>query len=418
MSTYNPFDDVITVIRDAADKLGLEENDYVTIMHPERELKVSFPVRMDNGTVRVFEGYRTQYSSLRGPYKGGLRFHQNTDENEVKALAAWMTFKCAVVGIPYGGAKGGITVDPSALSKGEMERMTRAFTVMISPIIGPERDIPAPDINTTGEIMGWIMDTYSKLHGYSIPGVVTGKPVSIGGSLGRSEATGRGVMIITREILKKLNWPLEKMRFIIQGMGKVGGMTAMFLHKLGAAIIGVSDVSGGLHNESGLDIPDILHFLSANGKLLKDYDPKGAKRITNKELLTLDADVLIPAAMENQINEENANNIKAKLIVEAANGPTTVGADKILNERGIIVVPDILANAGGVVVSYFEWVQDIQSFMWSEEEVNERLNRIMCNAFDDVYGMHTEKKNTLRTSAYMIALQKLVETNKTRGIFP
>ena len=418
MNTYNPYDNVITVIRDAAGRLGLEENDYVSIMYPERELKVSFPVRMDNGSIRVFEGYRIQHSTLRGPAKGGLRFHQDTDENEVKALAAWMTFKCAVVGIPYGGGKGGIKVDPFTLSHGELERMTRAFAAMIAPIIGPQHDIPAPDVNTTGEIMGWVMDTYSKLKGYSVPGVVTGKPLAIGGSLGRTEATGRGVMIITREILKKLNIPVEKLRVAIQGMGNVGSMTARFIHELGATIVGVSDVSGGLHSESGLDIPDILRFLSTRGNLLKDYDPKGAKRITNEELLLLDTDVLIPAALENQINEKNAKDIKAKLIVEAANGPTTVGADKILQERGIIVVPDILTNAGGVVVSYFEWVQNLQSFMWSEEEINERLNRIMCNAFDAVYGMHTEKKTTLRTSAYMIALQKLVATGKTRGIFP
>ena len=418
MGAYNPYDNVIAIIKAAAGKLGLDENDYVSIMYPERQLKVSFPVRMDNGSVRVFEGYRVQHSSLRGPCKGGLRFHQDTDENEVKALAAWMTFKCAVVGIPYGGAKGGVTVDPLTLSRGELERLTRAFTAMIAPIIGPERDIPAPDVNTNAEIMGWIMDTYSTLKGYATPGVVTGKPLNIGGSLGRPEATGRGVMIITREMLKKLNIPIAKSRIVIQGMGNVGSQSAKMLHELGAVIVGVSDVSDGLFNESGLDIPDILAFLSVKGNLLKDYKKPGAAHISNQDLLELPTDILVPAALENQINGQNAANIKAKLIIEAANGPTTVEADKILEEKGVLVVPDILANAGGVVVSYFEWVQNLQSFYWDEEEVNKGLNRIMCNAFEDVYKISQEKKSSLRTGAYMIALQKLVAVQKTRGIFP
>ncbi|MCL1929384.1 MAG: Glu/Leu/Phe/Val dehydrogenase [Treponema sp.] len=419
MSTYNPYENVKTTIRNAAGKLGLEESDYIISLYPERELKVSFPVRMDNGSVRVFEGYRVQHSSARGPSKGGIRFHQDTDENEVKALAAWMTFKCAVVGIPYGGAKGGVTVDPFTLSRAELERVTRRFAAMITPIIGPERDIPAPDVNTNAEMMGWIMDTYSMLKGYAVPGVVTGKPIDIGGSLGRTEATGRGVSIITQEILKKLNMPIEKTRVVVQGMGNVGSISAKLINELGATIIGVGDVSSCLYKESGLDMSDILRFLSAKkGNLLKDYEQNGAKRITNEELLTLETDVLIPAALENQINAENAANIKAKVIIEAANGPTTVEADTILDSKNIIVVPDILANAGGVVVSYFEWVQNLQSFMWEEDEVNQKLAVKMCKAFDAVYGMHTEKKATLRTSAYMIALQKLVAAYKIRGIFP
>ena len=418
MSTYNPYDNVVATIRDAAEKLGLEESDYIELLYPERELKVSVPVRMDDGKIKVFEGYRVQHSTLRGPGKGGLRFHQHTDENEVKALAAWMTFKCAVVGIPYGGAKGGITVDPTLLSRGELERLTRRFAAAITPIIGPEKDIPAPDVNTTGEIMGWFVDTYSKLTGRWSPGVTTGKPLEIGGSLGRPEATGRGVMIVAREILKNLNMDIKKQRVSIQGMGNVGSMSAKFIHELGAKIIAVSDVSEGLYNEAGLDIPDILRFLSTRGNLLKDYRKDGIKHISNSDLLVLDTDVLIPAALENQINKDNAAQIKAKIIVEAANGPTTVDADKILNEKGIVIVPDILANAGGVTVSYFEWVQNLQSFYWDEDEINTKLNGVMCKAFDGVYGIHKEKNIPLRASAYILALKKLAAAKKIRGVFP
>jgi len=419
MSTYNPYDNVVATIREAANKLGLEESEYIPIVYPERELKVTFPVRMDDGTVKVFEGYRVQHSTLRGPAKGGIRFHQDSDETEAAALAAWMTFKCALAGIPYGGGKGAVKVDPTKLSRGELERLTRRFTAMIAPVIGPEQDIPAPDVNTNAEIMGWIVDTYSKLQGRWSPGVVTGKPLEIGGSLGRPEATGRGVMIATRELLKKLNVPMEKIKVVIQGMGNVGSISAKLLHELGATIIGVSDVSDAIYNESGLDIPDILNFLSAaRGNLLKDYKKDGFKRITNQELLTLKTDVLIPAALENQINKDNAAQIQAKYIVEAANGPTTVDADKILTEKGIIVVPDILANAGGVVVSYFEWVQNLQSFSWDLEEINNRLNSIMCNAFESVYAIHKEKNLPLRTCAYMVSIKKLVTALKLRGIFP
>jgi len=418
MRAYDPYKNVKDVICDAAGKLGLQEDDYIATMYPERELKVSFPVRMDDGSVRMFEGYRVQHSSSRGPCKGGIRFHPDIDENEVKALAAWMTFKCAVVGIPYGGAKGAVKVDPSKLSHAELERMTRRYTAMIAPLLGPERDIPAPDINTNAEIMAWIMDTYSMLKGYAIPGVVTGKPLDIGGSLGRPEATGRGVTITTREILKKINLPIEKTRIVIQGMGNVGGTSAKLLDEQGAIVIGVSDVSGGLYRESGLDIPDILRYLAVKGNLLVNYEQSGVAHITNQELLVLKTDVLIPAALENQINEDNAANIQARVIIEAANGPTTVEADRILEERKITVVPDILANAGGVVVSYFEWVQNIQALMWDEDEINKTLGRIMCKAIDAVFETHREKNTTLRTSAYMIALKKLVAAKKTRGIFP
>lgn len=418
MAEYNPYDNVISTIKRAADVLGLEETDYISDVYPERELKVSCPVRMDDGSIRVFSGYRVQHSSSRGPCKGGVRYHPDVNMDEVKALAAWMTFKCAVVGIPYGGAKGGIRVDPAELSKNELQRLTRRYTAMILPIIGPEKDIPAPDVNTNAEVMAWIMDTYSMLKGYAIPGVVTGKPIDIGGSLGRLEATGRGVMITTREILKKLGIEPKDVRVAVQGMGNVGSVSAKLLDDLGCCVIAVSDVSGGLYKAEGLNIRDILEYLSERGALLRDYAYDGVKHITNAELLACETDVLVPAALENQITADNARDINARIIIEAANGPTTVEADAILEKKGTIVVPDILANAGGVVVSYFEWVQNLQSLLWDEEEINKSLNRIMCKAIDEVYDLHQQKDITLRTSAYALALKKLVTAKKIRGIFP
>lgn len=417
-SNYNPYENVKTTIKNAARLLALDESDYIATMYPERELKVSVPVRMDDGSVQVFEGFRVQHSSSRGPCKGGIRFHQDVNDDEVKALATWMTFKCAVAGIPYGGAKGGIKVDPAKLSHGELERMTRRYTAMIAPLIGPDQDIPAPDVNTDGEVMGWIMDTYSMLKGHAVPGVVTGKPLEIGGSLGRQEATGRGVMISACEILKKLDIPVDSVRVAVQGMGNVGSVSAKLLSELGAKIIAVSDVSGGIFHPDGLDIPDIIRYLSVKGSLLKDYCAPGIRLISNLELLELDVDVLIPAALENQITDDNADRIKAKIIVEGANGPTSAAADAIIEAKGIVVVPDILANAGGVIVSYFEWVQNIQSLMWNKDDVNKNLNRILCNAFDDVYNLHIEKQVSMRTSAYALALKKLVAAKKVRGIFP
>lgn len=417
-SKYSPYENYIETVRAAAEVLKMDESDYVAVLYPERELKVSFPVRMDDNTVKVFEGFRVQHSSSRGPCKGGIRFHQDVDEDEVNALAAWMTFKCALVGIPYGGAKGGVKVDPSKLSARELERLTRRYTVMIAPLIGPEQDIPAPDVNTNGEVMAWIMDTYSMLKGHAVPGVVTGKPLDIGGSLGRLEATGRGVMITVREFLKKMNMPVDRVRVAVQGMGNVGGVSAKLLAELGASIVAVSDVSGGIYHKEGLDMEEIRDYLSVKGNFLKDYPKEGIRHINNKELLELDVDVLIPAALENQITEKNAEKIKAKLIVEGANGPTTVAADAILQQKGIVVAPDILSNAGGVVVSYFEWVQNIQSLVWDEDEVNKTLNRIMCNAIEEVFRFHQEKSSTLRTSAYAVALEKLVKAKNIRGIFP
>lgn len=372
---YNPYENMLAVLDEAASRLGLKEADYITLRYPEREMIVSIPVRMDNGEMKVFEGYRVQHNSARGPYKGGIRFHQNSDLDEVKALAAWMSFKCAIVNIPYGGAKGGIKVDPSKLSRDELIRLTRRYTTRILPIIGPDQDIPAPDVNTNGEVMGWIMDTYSMFKGHSVPGVVTGKPIEIGGSIGRTEATGRGVTIITRQCLEHLGMSYENSAYAIQGMGNVGGTAAQILYDKGCKIVAVSDYSGGVYNENGLDIPAIRTYLSDKTKALIDYVSDDVKHISNDEVITCCCDVLIPAALENQITGENAAGVQAKVIIEAANGPTTVEADKILEEKGIVVVPDILANAGGVVVSYFEWVQNIQSMAWDLDEVN-RLSLI------------------------------------------
>ena len=378
---------------------------------------MSLPIRMDNGDVRVFEGFRVQHSSSRGPCKGGIRYHQDVDEDEVKALAAWMTMKGAVVNIPYGGAKGGIQVDPRTLSKGELERLTRRFVSMILPIIGPERDIPAPDVNTTPEIMGWIMDTYSMQKGYAVPGVVTGKPVEVGGSLGRAEATGRGVMLCARMLMEKLGRSLKGATVAVQGMGNVGSVAAALLHAQGAKIVAVSDVSGGIYAPEGLPMQELgAHF--AARRTLAELPDGGFTRIDNEALIECDADILVPAALENQISKSNAPLVRAKYIVEGANGPVTPAADDILDARGVVVVPDILANAGGVVVSYFEWVQNLQSFRWEEDYVNDMLERTMRKAFDEVWALSQEKAASLRMGAYMSALKRVVGAKKLRGIFP
>ena len=414
-NTYNPYENMLAVLDEAASRLGLKEADYITLRYPEREMIVSIPVRMDNGEMKVFEGYRVQHNSARGPYKGGIRFHQNADLDEVKALAAWMSFKCAIVNIPYGGAKGGIKVDPSKLSRDELIRLTRRYTTRILPIIGPDQDIPAPDVNTNGEVMGWIMDTYSMFKGHSVPGVVTGKPIEIGGSIGRTEATGRGVTIITRQCLEHLGMSYENSAYAIQGMGNVGGTAAQILYDKGCKIVAVSDYSGGVYNENGLDIPAIRTYLSDKTKALIDYVSDDVKHISNDEVITCCCDVLIPAALENQITGENAAGVQAKVIIEAANGPTTVEADKILEEKGIVVVPDILANAGGVVVSYFEWVQNIQSMAWDLDEVNRTLKKIMNKAYDEVDAMSRDNKVTMRMGAYMVAINRICTAGKMRG---
>jgi len=414
---YNPYQEMLEVLDRAANMLGLDEQDYIHLKYPERELKVSIPIEMDDGSIQVFEGYRVQHSSVRGPYKGGIRYHQDVDMDEVKALAGWMSFKCAVVDIPFGGGKGGVRVDATKLSKKELERLTRKYATLLYPIVGPEIDIPAPDVNTNAEIMGWFMDTYSTLRGHLSPGVVTGKPVPIGGSLGRAEATGRGVMFMTREIANKLHLPLKGAKVAVQGAGNVGGIAAKLLYREGCKVVALSDVSGGIYAEDGLNIDEIIDFLTAErGRLLKDYDAPGLVRISNEELLTADVDILIPAALGNQITEEIAPHIKAKIIVEGANGPTTVGGDKILEDNGIVVVPDILANAGGVTVSYFEWVQNLQHFRWEEEEVNRRLENIMIKAFNDVWTTAEKAGTSLRMGAYMVAVDRIVTASKMRGI--
>lgn len=410
---YNAFNGVQKLIKDIAGKLKMSENDYSSLLQPERVLCVTFPVNMDDGSERIFEGYRVQHSSIRGPYKGGIRFHPNVDMDEVKALATWMTFKCAVVGIPYGGGKGGVTLDPQKHSDSELERITREFTKSIAPVIGEQVDIPAPDVGTNAKIMSWLRDEYSKIQGRDTPGIVTGKPVESGGSLGRTEATGRGVAIVTRELLAKYGEEVKGKKVVIQGMGNVGGITAKMLYEMGAVIIAVSDVSGAVYNRQGLYIPEITKHLSIRGNTLEQLFGK-SKLISNEQLLALQCDILIPAALENQININNANNVNAKYIIEGANGPTTAEADKILNSKGITVVPDILANAGGVTVSYFEWLQNIQNSSWTEEQVNSRLNDTMCEAFEKVYSISKQEKTSLRTAAYMAALKELVKSKNNR----
>ena len=416
---YNPYENVLKVMDEAAQILGYSESDIEPLKYPERELKVSVPVEMDDGSTRVLEGYRVQHSTSRGPAKGGIRFHPAVNNDEVKALAAWMTFKCAVVNIPYGGGKGGVICDPHELSERELRAITRRFTAAIMPLIGPEQDIPAPDVGTNAAVMGWMMDTYSMLKGHCVHGVVTGKPIELGGALGRNEATGRGVMFTTRNIMKKLGMEMKDTDVAVQGMGNVGSITAKLLHQEGMKVVAVSDVSGGVYKKDGLDIPAILAYLGKDRRnLLSGYEEDGMSRITNEKLLELPVTVLVPAALENQINGSNADKIRAKLIVEAANGPTAAEADPILNDKGVVIVPDILSNAGGVVVSYFEWVQNIQSVSWTEEEVNAKLERIMNNSFDAVYNIAQEKKVPLRTGAYLIAVDRVVKAKKARAIWP
>ncbi|MEI3519959.1 MAG: Glu/Leu/Phe/Val dehydrogenase [Anaerosacchariphilus sp.] len=416
---YNPYENVLKVMDEAAQILGYSESDIEPLKYPERELKVSVPVVMDDGSTRVFEGYRIQHSTSRGPAKGGIRFHPAVNNDEVKALAAWMTFKCAVVNIPYGGGKGGVVCDPHELSERELRAITRRFTAAIMPLIGPDQDIPAPDVGSNAAVMGWMMDTYSMLKGHCVHGVVTGKPIELGGALGRNEATGRGVMFTTRNIMKKMGMEMKGTDVAVQGMGNVGSITAKLLHQEGMKVVAVSDVSGGVYKKDGLDIPAILAYLGKDRKnLLSGYEEEGMTRITNEELLELPVTVLVPAALENQINGTNADKIQAKLIVEAANGPTAAEADPILNDKGVVIVPDILSNAGGVVVSYFEWVQNIQSVSWIEEEVNAKLERIMNNSFEAVYNIAQEKKVPLRTGAYLIAVDRVVKAKKARAIWP
>lgn len=399
----------------AADRLHLDPNIREILRECQRELIVHFPVRMQDGVVKVFTGYRVQHNVSRGPGKGGIRYHPSVTLNEIKALAMWMTWKCAVVGIPYGGAKGGVVCDPKQMTAQQLETLTRRYTTEISLLIGPDRDIPAPDVNTNAQTMAWIMDTYSMHHGYTVPAVVTGKPLAIGGSEGRTEATARGAIYTIIEASKALGLDLEGARVVVQGYGNAGSFSAKLMVELGATVVGVSDTSGGIFNAGGLDPVKVDAFKRETGKV---QGLPGAERVSNSELLELDCDILIPAAMENQIGEHNAPNIKARIVAEAANGPTSPEADRILYDRNVFVIPDILCNAGGVTVSYFEWVQDLQNLFWREATINARLKEVMVKSFNDTLNMSRKHKVDMRTAAYMLAVTRVADATLTRGIYP
>jgi glutamate dehydrogenase (NAD(P)+) len=417
--TKNLWDTVRGMLDDVALRLKLDPGIHDIMRQAERELTVAIPVVMDDGHIKVFTGYRVQHSSARGPCKGGIRYHPDVDLAEVRALAALMTLKCAVVDIPYGGAKGGVVCDPSQMSEDEVCRMTRRFAAMIMPIIGSKRDIPAPDVNTNAQTMAWSADTVSALRGQTTMEIVTGKPIALGGSLGRKEATGRGVAIATRELLQRTGRRLEHTTVAVQGYGNVGSYAATILDLMGCKVIAVSDISGGIFKSNGLDIGSInWHVANHPQHLLEGYEGRGISQISNEELLTLDVDVLIPAALEHQFYAGNAHQVRAKMIVEGANGPTTPEADEILQAKNVIVVPDILANAGGVVVSYFEWVQDLQYYFWNEEEVNRNLENIMVRSFSQVWDYSQAQKVPLRMGAYMLAVEKVANAIRNRGMFP
>ncbi|MHB2025319.1 MAG: Glu/Leu/Phe/Val family dehydrogenase [Elusimicrobiota bacterium] len=411
----NPWHQAMEQLERAGKKMNMEDGILERLRHCKRILTVSVPVAMDDGSAMVFEGYRIQHNLDRGPAKGGIRYHPQVSLDEVKALAFWMTMKCAVVNLPYGGAKGGVICDPGKMSQAEIERLTRRYTSEISIIIGPDKDIPAPDVGTNEQIMSWVMDTYSMTIGYSCPGVVTGKPIDIGGSLGRREATGRGVFYVTRELAEAKGFDLLKSSVAIQGFGNVGSNAAKVFAEHGCKVVAVSDVKGGIYNPKGFDVSALLAYAVKHGGIC-DYP--GAERVSVDKFIEVPCDILIPAAMENQITQENADRVKAKYIIEGANGPTSNAADRILNKRGVIVVPDILANAGGVTVSYFEWVQDIQAYFWSEKEINARLQEIMVRAFREVWDLSIKEKVDLRLAAFMVGLNRLAKAVRLRGRFP
>ena len=411
----NPYEVAVAQFDEAAERLGLSQAKRTVLRKPKRELIVNFPVRMDDGNVEMFTGYRVQHNITRGPAKGGIRYSPYVSLDEVRALAMWMTWKCAVVGIPFGGAKGGVICDPHHMSSAELERLTRRYATEISILIGPDSDIPAPDMNTNPQVMSWIMDTYSMHKGYSVPAVITGKPLAVGGSEGRLEATARGVRFVTREALRDRGLPPEECTVVIQGFGNVGGIAARLLSEMGCKIVGVSDISGGLYNPHGIDIQRAARYSREHGGLVGFPN---AERVSNEELLELPCDVLIPAALENQLTRYNAGRVQASLVIEAANGPTTPEADRILGERGITVVPDILANAGGVTVSYFEWVQDLQRFFWAENEINQRLETIMTRAYQAVCAKAEDQQVNLRLGAYLLAVTRVAEATELRGVYP
>ncbi len=399
----------------AADKLGLDDGMRQVLGTCKRELTVHFPVKMSGDVIKVFTGYRVHHNVSRGPAKGGIRYHQDVTLDEVKALAMWMTWKCAVVGIPYGGGKGGVIVDPKPLKLRELENLTRRYATEISILMGPERDIPAPDVNTNAQTMAWIMDTVSMHRGYTVPAVITGKPVALGGSLGRNEATARGVSFVVRRAAAAKKIPLEGATVVVQGYGNAGSIAARLLAEFGCKVIGVSDSKGGIVNKKGLD-PNAVQKHKDATKSVVGF--AGADNISNKDLLELPCDILVPAALEKVITAENANRINTKILAEAANGPTTPEADRVLYDKGIFLIPDVLANAGGVTVSYFEWVQDIQAFFWTEAEINSRLERIMDESFDAVFELSKKHKIDMRTAAYMVGVGRVAEATRLRGIYP
>ncbi len=413
----NPFDVAKKQIDIVAEEMGLDANLTKYLKRIERSLIVSIPIVMDDGDLEIFEGYRIHHSTVRGPGKGGIRYSPEVTLDEVKALATWMTWKCSLLNLPLGGAKGGVCVDPRQLSKKELERLTRRYTSEIINFIGPDIDIPAPDVNTNAQIMSWMMDVYSMQKGRSVPGVVTGKPVEIGGSVGREPATGMGLYYVIEAMCEKLNFDLKSQTIVIQGFGNVGGTIAEFLYKEGCKTIAVSDISGALYSPEGLDIEKLLEW-TKKGNYLKDYKDKNYSLITNEEILTTKCDILIPAALENQITQKNANNIRCKIILEGANGPVTTEADNILFSKGIYVIPDILANGGGVCVSYFEYVQDIRAYFWELDRINKELKKILLKAFEEVYALSKERKIKLRTAAYIIAVSRIAKAIELRGIFP
>lgn len=398
----------------AARLLGLDPGIWKILTHPKRQITVSCPIQMDNGEIEVFTGYRVQYNITLGPAKGGIRYHPDVSLDEVTALAAWMTWKCAVAHVPFGGGKGGVICDPTRMSRRELEALTRRYVAEIIDAIGPQKDVPAPDVNTNDQVMAWVMDTYSMHVGHTETAVVTGKPVEMGGSLGRREATGRGVMIVTREAAKHLGIDIRTARIAVQGFGNVGSVSADLLSRIGAKIVAVTDWKGGVYNPNGLDIPKMIDYAKQH-KTIDNFP--GGEPIDNEQLFALDVEVLVPAAMENQITMENAPAINARIVAEGANGPTTPDAHKHLHERGVFVIPDILANAGGVTTSYFEWVQDRHGYFWEEEEVNKRLEAKMCEAFEDVLKTSVKFKTDLRTAAYIVAINRVATVTKMRGMY-
>jgi len=411
----NPFDVALQQLDIAAEKLNLDPGIHEILKHPKRTLTVSIPIRMDSGEIRVFTGYRVQHTDARGPYKGGIRYYPEVNLDEVKALAMWMTWKCAVADIPYGGAKGGVCCNPKEMSIGELERLTRRYTSMIFQLIGPYSDVPAPDVYTDAQTMAWLMDTYSQIKGYLVPEVVTGKPLHLGGSEGREEATARGVVYCVKEACKDLGIKFDGATVAVQGFGKVGWNAAKLLHEEGCKNIAVSDSKGGIYNPKGINPLKALEHKEKTGSVI---DCEGCKNVTNEELLELECDILIPAAIENQITKANAGNVKAKMVAEAANGPTTPDGGKILSEKGIFVIPDILANAGGVTVSYFEWVQNLHREHWTKEEVNLKLKDKMIRAYKDVHGMSKKYKTDMRTAALMLGVGRVADSLKTLGLWP